>query len=386
MKLVDSYILKGFVFSFLAVFVSMVALTIMVDMVVNIDEFLKTEADSNNVSAWGVAGHVISYYFFRTFEYFQWLCGAAMLVGGAFAVARLNKSNELVAFKASGVSVYRILAPIVVAGIVVSGLYIVNQELIIPNIIDQLVAKRSATETSEAFEVKYVRDGNNALIAAPRYVPQDEVMEARIDYAPDGKTVVARQVISIAVRDPETDENRYFIEAERAVYNRDRGGWDLEGGIRWAAAPLGAPDPGDAVITEEPIDFFPTDMDPQTLTRQERRDFFRYLSFRRLSQLLKESALVNPQLYEVVMHQHFAKPILNLVILLLGLPFVVGQEGKSYFISIVVCIGFFVLVLGTEYVAAEFGSHGHVPPILGAYLPILVFTPVAVLCMDSIRT
>ena len=41
MKIVDRYILRGFIFSFLVVFVAMVALTIMVDMVMNLDEFFK---------------------------------------------------------------------------------------------------------------------------------------------------------------------------------------------------------------------------------------------------------------------------------------------------------------------------------------------------------
>jgi len=389
MKLIDRYILKGFAFSFLVVFVSMVALTIMVDMVVNIDEFLKTRPDGTAIGAWGVAVHVVSYYFFRTFEYFQWLCGAAMLVGAAFAVARLNKSNELVAFKASGVSVYRLLWPIIAAGLAISALYVVNQEFIIPNIIDHLVAERSAAESSDEFTIKYVRDGSNALIYAPRYHPGEQAMMADIDYAADGRTVISRQMVSIAGRNPETDENLFFIEAERADYDpkRQGGGWVLTKGLRWSAtAGEDTPDGATAFSREEPIDFFPSDMDPKTLLRQRRRDFYRYLSFGRISQLLRESALINADLYEVVMHQHFAKPILNLVILLLGLPFVVGQEGKTYFASIVVCIGLFVLVLGTEYAAAEFGSHGHIAPILAAYLPVLLFTPLAVLCMDGIRT
>jgi len=386
MKLVDRYILKGFAFSFLVVFVSMVALTVMVDMVVNIDEFLKTGNEGSSVGAWGVAAHIVSYYFFRTFEYFQWLCGAAMLVGAAFAVARLNKSNELVAFKASGVSVYRLLWPIIAAGIAVSALYVINQELVIPNIIDHLVAERSASETSGEFKIRYVRDGNNALIYAPRYDPKQEAMLADIKVAADGQTILSRQMVSIAQRDARTDENLFFIEAERADYNAARAGWELTGGKRWAATTGDVSGADTGFSAEEPLSFFYSDMDPQTLLRQRRRDFYRYLSFHGISQLLRESALINANVYEVVMHQHLAKPVLNLVILLLGLPFVVGQEGKSYFASIVICIGLFVLVLGTEYVAAEFGSQGHVSPVLAAYLPVLVFTPVAILCMDAVRT
>lgn len=378
--------LKGFAFSFLVVYVSMVGLTVMVDMVVNIDEFLKGGVEERAISGWALLSHVAGYYFFRLFEYFQWLCGAAMLVGGAFAVARLNKHNELVAFKASGVSVYRLLAPIFAAGAVVSAIYVVNQEIIIPGIIDRLVAERSTRKLTSGFEIKYVRDSNNALISAPVYLPRDGTLSSRTGYGLDGKTVVSRTPIQIVLRSPQ-DETLAIIEAERAVYDARRHGWVLVNGLR---RDISQKDIGDEFETVDPpptpVDFFATDMDPQSLRRQERRGSFRYLSFDQLRDLLRESALTNPAEYEVVMHQHFSKPILNLVILMLGLPFVIGREGKSYFISIMICIGLFVLVLGAEQAAVDFAAGGHFAPILGAYLPVLVFTPLGVVCLDAIRT
>lgn len=381
MKRLDAYILNGFIFSFLVVFLSMVALSIMVDVVVNLDEFLEEGGEAGSLGAWQLAGHMARYYFFRTFEYFQMLCGAAMLVGAAFAVARLNKHNELVAFIASGVSVYRLLWPLIVAGVVISGLYVLNQELVLPGLIDQLIADRAPTAKSGAFPVKYVRDGRNSLIFAPSFDPSTETMEAAVEQTPDGDLAITRRV-TIAGRDPKTDENRWFIEAERAEYDAARGGWRLMGGKRWSTHA------GDDLVVaeEEPIDFYETDLTPEILWREHRRNYQRFLSFAQLYEILHSGSQPNPAAYEVTMHQHFARPLLNLVILLMGLPFVVGYEGKSYFISISICIGLFVLVLGTDYVATEFGSKGHIPPILGAYLPVLLFAPVAVLSMDGVRT
>jgi len=387
MKLVDRYMLKGFAFSFLVVYVSMVGLTIMVDMVVNFDEFLKTGTDQQNLSGWPLIAHMGSYYFYRLFEYFQWLCGAAMLVGGAFAVARLNKHNELVAFKASGVSVYRLLAPIFAAGVVVSALYVVNQELIIPGIIDHLVNERSTKKQTTGFEIKYVRDANNAVISAPTYLPESETMVARSVPAADDGNEERRIPVQIVLRSPQ-DEVLAIIEADRAVYDRQRRGWILIVGLRRDIRPADDVDQAGALKDSDatPCDFFATNLDPLSLRRQERRGSYRYLSHGQLRELLNESVLTNPAEYEVVMHQHFSKPLLNLVILMLGLPFVVGREGKSYFVSIVTCIGLFVLVLGVEQAAVDFATAGHLAPILGAYLPILVFTPLGVVCMDAIRT
>ena len=153
---------------------------------------------------------------------------------------------------------------------------------------------------------------------------------------------------------------------------------------------LPLPQPGEEPPLEKlseakAAEFYATDIDPTALERQKRSEFYNYLSYGETRQLLKSSQ-VNARVVEVVMHKHFAKPILNVVLLLLGLPFIVGQEGKSYLLSVMVCIGLFVLVLGVEYVAVEFGRSGDLPPALAAYLPVFIFTPVAILTLDNVRT
>jgi lipopolysaccharide export system permease protein len=384
-KLIDRYMFRGFAYSFLVVFVSMVGLAIMVDMVLNIDEFTKKGTGGElGPTGWTLVGHIGRHYFFRMFEYFQWLCGAAMLVGGAFAVARLNKHNELVAFKASGISAYRLLAPVIVTGVFVSVFYVLNQELIIPRIIDHLVTKRSAARSGSGGEVQFVRDGSNALFKAPRYVARDKAMEATITRDASGK-VIRRVPVQIVVRGPK-NETLLIISADRAVYDKHQKAWILEGGTQWEATVKTRDDEGRPMHDVTPVSIFASDLTPQKLLRQQKRDSYRYLSFAQIRELLATATLSMPERCEVVMHQHFSKPILNLVILLLGLPLVVGQEGKNYFISVMVCIGLFVAALGVDFIAAEWAGGGHIAPILGAYLPVLLFTPVAIVSMDAMRT
>lgn len=385
MKLIDRYMFRGFAYSFLVVFVSMVALTVMVDMVLNIDEFTKKAPGGElGPSGWALVGRIGQYYFFRMFEYFQWLCGAAMLVGGAFAVARLNKHNELVAFKASGVSVYRLLAPVLAAGVMVSVFYVVNQELIIPQIIDHLVTKRSATRSGSSGKVRFVRDGNNALFKAPRYVAKDKAMKATIVRDASGK-ILRRIPVQIVVRGPK-NETLLIISADRAVYDKYQKAWILEGGTQWDATAKTRDDDGRPKHDVTPVSIFASDLTPKKLLRQQKRDSYRYLSFSQIRELLSSATLAMPERCEVVMHQHFSKPILNLVILLMGLPLVVGQEGKNYFISVMLCIGLFVAALAVDFIAAEWAGGGHIAPILGAYLPVLLFIPGAIISMDAMRT
>jgi lipopolysaccharide export system permease protein len=384
MKIVDKYVLKGFLFSFAVVFVAMMALTIMVDMVMKIDDFLQAAPGETTPGAWVVFWHIVSYYFYRSFEYFEWLSGAALLVGAAFAIARLNKTNELTALKASGVSVYRILWPIIVGAVVISLLYVVDQELCMPNMVEQLTGDRTMAGGPTEFEVKWVEDVHNSVIYAPKFVPKEQAMKGKFVEDPATHELVRTDAVRIWLRD-KTARNLAVIEADAATYDKARAGWRLVNG---RYVPL--PQPGDEPALEKlsearVVDFYATDIDPTALERQKRSEFYNYLSFGETRNLLGSSQ-VNARVVEVVMHKHFAKPILNLVLLLLGLPFIVGQEGKSYLLSVMVCIGLFVLVLGVEYVAVEFGRNGDLPPALAAYLPVFIFTPVAILTLDNVRT
>jgi lipopolysaccharide export system permease protein len=384
MKIVDKYVLKGFLFSFAVVFVAMMALTIMVDMVLNLDQFMSAAPGDPVLGAWKIFGHIISYYFYRSFEYFQWLSGAALLVGGAFAIARLNKTNELTALKASGVSVYRILWPIIVGSVVISLLYVVDQELCLPNMVEQLTGDRSMAGGPTEFEVNYVEDGHNSLLYAPKFSPKEQTMKAKFTEDPVTHELVRVHAVQISLRD-KTARNLGVIEADAAVYDKSHGGWQLKNGWYQPYPQAGETPPQEKTAAGQAVNFYATEIDPTALERQKRSEFFNYLSFGETRKLLGSSQ-VNAPVVEVAMHKHFAKPILNIVLLLLGLPFIVGQEGKSYLLSVMFCIGVFVLVLGVEYVAVEFGGRGDLPPALAAYLPVFIFTPVAILTLDNVRT
>jgi len=190
--------------------------------------------------------------------------------------------------------------------------------------------------------------------------------------------------VQIWLRD-KASRNLGMIQADAAVYNKSGGGWTLKNGWYKPVPQPGETPPLENVSVGEKRGFYVTDIDPTALERQKRSEFFNYLSFGETRRLLGSSQ-VNSPVVEVAMHKHFAKPILNLVLLLLGLPFIVGQEGKSYLLSVMYCIGVFVLVLGVEYVAVEFGGRGDLPPALAAYMPVFIFTPVAILALDNVRT
>jgi lipopolysaccharide export system permease protein len=87
----------------------------------------------------------------------------------------------------------------------------------------------------------------------------------------------------------------------------------------------------------------------------------------------------------VAIHSRFMQPFLDTTLLLLGLPFVITRTNRNPFISIALCLGvvtvFMVVVLGCH----SLGSGGRLSEPLAAWLPLIIFAPIAAYTSDSLR-
>jgi len=86
----------------------------------------------------------------------------------------------------------------------------------------------------------------------------------------------------------------------------------------------------------------------------------------------------------VEVHSRFLRPILDMTLLFLGLPLIVVRESRNVFIAMGICMGvttaFSVVVIGTQYLgAAAFFS-----PPLAAWMPLLIFAPLATLLAEHL--
>lgn len=387
MKILDRYILRTFLFSFLVVLTAVLGMAVTLDLVINLDEFTE-EGISQVEQGFGHLLFVVCrYYFYKTFFYFQQLAGTVLLVAAAITLARFNKTNELAAIKASGVSVYRVMWPILLCALAFNGLFLINQEYVIPSFAAQLIRDADDLDASEVFPVRYIRDDNNNLIFAPSYIPSEQTMVSGPSVT-DKKTGLpipsARPMIILRNAD---NHLIGYIVADKATWDRKRKSWRLLNGRQFAsmkaAAPLGRPT---AAPPSKKREFYQTNIGPHQIERQRSPIFYTFLSYSEVKQLSLNKNRGNWRELAVAMHKHFAKPILNLVLLLLGLPFVVGKEGKSYVVSILLCLGIVLAFFATEYAITEFGNAGHIAPALAAWLPVFIFSLIGAFTLDSIRT
>ncbi len=385
MKILDRYVLTTFLVSLLIVMVAMMGLALLLDLFFNVNKFLDLRAEAGEVGFWSLLASVGSYYFYKTFSYFQLLAAPALLVSAASSMVRLNRARELTGIKAAGVSLYRVLWPMILVSLILDGFFIVNQEYLIPSIAVELSRNPDDLDIQDVFPVDFVRDEHNNILYAPCSDPKTQEMLAQARQFPDGTSVFLARV-RIFLRDAQY-QARGTIEAERAVWDPKGHGWRLTSGLR-------LPPIREAVLLErvpsgpegDPVDFYASNVGPGEILRHRSSDFYRYMSYQELKALAQDPMRGNRRQLQVEMHRHVTAPILNILVLLLGLPFVAGRDDRNYFISIGVAIALFIGVFVVTFASTAFGNAGHLGPLLAAWLPVFIVLPASIVSMEAMKT
>jgi len=384
-KILDRYILKTYLASLLIVLAALMGIAILLDMAVSANKFLDLKSEMAEAGFWTLVARMADYYFYQAFYYFQLFAALGLLMAAAAGMVRLNRTRELTGIKAAGVSLYRVLWPIILVGLVLDGFTIVNQEIILPRMAVELARDPDDLETLETFSVEFIRDNENNILYAPIYDPETQEMRAEKKVFEDGRVAFPARV-RVFLRD-----SRYralgTIEAERATWDARLGAWRLEGGVelppvRQASLLERVPEGPEG----EPFPLYYTNVGPDEILRHRTSDFYRYMSYSELKTLARDPMRGNRLQLEVAMHQHITAPILNLLILLLGLPFVAGREDRNYFVGVGLAVPLVIGVFIVVFAATAFGNAGHVPPIWAAWIPVFLVLPPSILSMEMLKT
>lgn len=111
MKKLDLYLIRQFLSVLFMTLTGFVLLILVVDVIENMDQFI-----DNNVPF----PMVVRYYGYSLPWYLNIGLPMSMLISSVFSVGMIAKKNELTAMKSSGISLYRIIIPILLIGLSIS--------------------------------------------------------------------------------------------------------------------------------------------------------------------------------------------------------------------------------------------------------------------------
>jgi hypothetical protein len=127
--------------------------------------------------------------------------------------------------------------------------------------------------------------------------------------------------------------------------------------------------------------FIPSDMTPDAVVLRQSAEWISYMSTFELTRLLQFESIPGERSAVLTLHTRVANPINNLVMLLLGLPFILSRQRnlrKSVGLNILVVGAFYMFMYGCRYLDIE--------PLWAAWLPVLLFGPLAVVMFDTVKT
>lgn len=367
MKILDRYIMKSFLIGYAIAFCVLVGLWIIIDLFVNLDEF----TEHSDLGIWAVSIHIASFYGLHATVYFRDLAGVITVVAAVFSLGKMVRDNELVALLASGVSVQRIVVPILVLALFSTALWVADQELLIPLMSAKLARGHGDIPGEEYFKVYFLPDGNGSLICARAFFVKTATF--------DKPVIITRR----ATDTPGIWEVTGRISADKARYNETTGEWDLDNG-RFVDAQSQSDPQG--VRSYRSPDLLPKDI--PVLCESEYKSLF---SSRQLSALAAQKGRIQ-DMAELYSQKHFriTEPIINLTMLMVSLPVLICQDPKTMksaiFASFALTAACFVVTFVCKMLSTEVVFTERVMPELWAWLPVFIFVPIAFIELDTMRT
>lgn len=355
MRTLDRLVVTTFLKLWVAVTLATPPLFILGDFTENLDQYLDRGLTRTEV---GLA------YVYKLPEYFQFAFPIAALVATVFTVHTMTRHQEIVAAKAGGISFHRVIAPLVVLGILLTGAALALSEIVPRG--NRIAAQIQRAEgPNRSWRSDFVYRSENGLSWQVRRLT-----------ASDGR------LTGVAIeRRPTEDAPGLHITAESASWTEDEGWTLLRGYMRTLE-----PDSTERTIrfdrlrmplmTERPEELLEVPRAPEEMT---------YAEIEELAAIIERSGGDATE-FLVRRGQLLSVPVATLIIILFGAPLATSSKrGGTAFgigVSLVTVIVFtMMLKLG-----GALGEAGAISPWAAAWIPNLVFCGAALVLLAKVRT
>ncbi len=351
MKVLDRYVIRSLLSPLAGSIIVFLTLAVVVDLFERLDTFIDHEVPVRTI---------VQYYVATLPFLIVLMLPVATLIGVLFSLGGMARRNELIAMTANGISLYRILAPTLVVGFVVSAVGFLLTAEIVPRgngiseeIYDHEIKGRPRLSGTSRRDLNYLGSGGRFFLIR-RFDGEAGVMDDVVVQQFAEGTLVHR------------------IDAVRATWQEDR--WIFESGFlrRFGEDGLTAieafeqrafPD-----IEETPRDFLREIKEPKEMTLSELREH------RRRTRLSGGDVTK----IEVDERMRASFPAASFIVVLLGAPLAGairrGGHALGFGLALLVSFVYYVLL----QVGETYGHNGTLTPTLAAWLPNLVFLAIGI--------
>jgi lipopolysaccharide export system permease protein len=277
----------------------------------------------------------------------------AVLMATLITLGLFSRSNEITVFRSSGISLVRITMPIFVLAVIVSGLMLINVELIVPQsyqrmaYVEKFLIKKQPPQAFFRLNNIWFRS-NNYIIQAKLFNPMTKQLQKVVVWELDPLMEPVRR-----------------LDAEYATVSRQ--GWLLHKIIARTFSPARS------LKTLEALEV-PLKLKIDDLKKLDNNaDTFSFIKLRSYANSFKEGGY-NADRYLTMMHSKLSTPFGAIVMVILGVPFALknGRSGDFYFGMVISIVLGFVYFLVNSFLQS-YGRSGTFPPLIAAWGANLLF-------------
>jgi LPS export ABC transporter permease LptG len=294
------------------------------------------------------------------------------LVASLICFGILTKNNEVTAFKAGGVSLHRLAAPVLVASFVLSVALFAFDHYYIPEanrrqekLRAQIKNKPPATYLRTDRQWVY---GQGPRIFNYRFLDKQTGTMSRVNVF-------------------EFDANRFQIvrqiSADRAIWDPERKTWLFQNGMSQEA---GVSHDSYRKFSGAPVAFGGITEPPSWFVQEEKE--YKEMNFLELGQFIRELKASGSETVplQVQYYKKFAVPLFVFIMAVISIPFafVAGNRGALTGVGISIGIAIAYWSIGTIF--EQVGDLNQLPPVMAAWSPDLLFLLAGSYLMARMRT
>jgi LPS export ABC transporter permease LptG/LPS export ABC transporter permease LptF len=347
--LLDDYVLRDFF-----IYLGMILSTFLVLVVVFTLFELLGDILRNQVPASVVAEYLLNVTPYLLYN----VAPLVMLLAVLVTFGLMQRSNEITAIKATGVSIYRIVTPVIVAAAVLAVALFFADQFYLPRTNKRQEAlhnqiKGKPAQTYLRPDRKWIFGQHNDIYYYQFFDPdRDQFGNLTVFQLDRARFVITRRI--------HADRAHWADNLNRWVYEQ---GWDRSLNVS-------------AIVNYRPFDVatFPELPETPAYFKKEVKQYseMNYEELRRYIRDLQQSGFDVVRL-RVQLHKKLSYPLITLIMAILAIPFSVSTGKKGAITGVAVAVGIAVFYTVVSRLFEAMGDLSQLPPALAAWSPDLIF-------------
>jgi LPS export ABC transporter permease LptG/LPS export ABC transporter permease LptF len=347
--ILDDYVLRGFALYFAMIVAAFLMLLLVFTLFELLSDILRNQISPLTVGEYLL--NVVPYFLYSTTP-------LSMLLAVLVTFGLLQRSNEITAIKATGISLYRIIVPVLIASLLVAGVLFLSDQLYLPYTNKRQDALRNQIKGKPA--QTYLRPDRKWIFGQHSDIYYYQFFD------PDRDVFGG---VSVFQFDPHTFQVTHRIAADRAHWSNSMNRWVYEEG--WERS-LNGP----AIESYRKFDAatYPQLAEAPAYFKKEIKQSseMSYDELRRYIHDLEESGFDVVRL-RVQLQKKIAYPLITLVMAILAIPFALSAGKRSAVAGVATAIGIGVFYWMISSLLEQMGNLSQLPPAVAAWSPDLVF-------------